>query len=130
MRCVLLSALFIGTLCAQKIDTEFDNSLDFKQFKTFTIREGKINAKNPMLNNELVEKNLRNGIAEQLRAKGLSEVESKGDLTVTFRLGNKETNRSIPGGTRYYSGAQRKSRRPQCGEPKAGLCGCERYSSD
>ena len=97
MRCVLLSALFIGTLCAQKVDTEFDNALDFKQFKTFTIREGKINAKNPMLNNELVEKNLRNGIAEQLRAKGLSEVESKGDLTVTFRLGDgtkKQTVRS------------------------------------
>ena len=86
MRFLLLTALSAASCWAQKIDTEFDKALDFSQFKTFAIREGKINAKDPMLSSELVEKNLRSAIVEQLKAKGLTEVESKADLNVTFRL--------------------------------------------
>lgn len=86
MRFLLLTAAWAAICWAQKIDTEFDKALDFLQFKTFAIREGKINAKDPMLSSELVEKNLRSAMVEQLKAKGLTEVESKADLNVTFRL--------------------------------------------
>ena len=88
MRFLLLTAAWVATSLAwaQKIDTEFDKALDFSQFKTFAIREGKINAKDPMLSSELVEKNLRSAIVAQLKAKGLGEVDSKADLNVTFRL--------------------------------------------
>ena len=82
---ILVASAFLACSFAQKIETEFDHALDFAQFKTFTIREGKINAKNPMLNNELVEKNLRASIVEQLKLKGLSQVESKGEFNVTFQ---------------------------------------------
>lgn len=97
MRILVASAFLACTCFAQKIETEFDHALDFAQFKTFTIREGKINAKNPMLNNELVEKNLRASIVEQLKLKGLSQVESKGELNVTFRLGDGTEKQTVLG---------------------------------
>ena len=86
MRFLLLTAACVAACWAQKIDTEFDKALDFTQFKTFAIREGKINAKDPLLSSELVEKNLHTAIVEQMKAKGLTEVDSKADLNVTFRL--------------------------------------------
>ena len=101
MRLLLLVILCAAAGLAQKIDTEFDKALDFSQFKTFTIRDGKINAKDPMLSSELVEKNLRTSIVEQLKAKGLTEVESKADLNVTFRLtGGKEKQQILTPGQR------------------------------
>ena len=99
MRLLLIPTLCAASCWAQKIDTEFDQALDFSQFKTFTLREGKLNAKDPMLNSELVEKNLRAAIAGQLRAKGLTEVETKADLNVTFRLsdGTSKQTTTLPG---------------------------------
>ena len=97
MLILVASALFACAALAQKIDTEFDHALDFAQFRTFTIREGKINAKNPMLNNELVEKNLRASIVEQLKQKGLTQVESGGELNVTFRLGEGTEKQTVLG---------------------------------
>jgi hypothetical protein len=44
-------------LFAQKVTIEFDQSADFSIYKTFAIREGHLNSKNPALNSELVKKN-------------------------------------------------------------------------
>ncbi len=111
MRILVAWALLAYACFAQKIDTEFDHALDFAQFKTFTIREGKINAKNPMLNSELVEKNLRASIVEQLKLKGLTQVESKGELNVTFRLGDGIEKANSAGAQRpsYNRGTKRTS---------------------
>ena len=47
MRILVASAILACATLAQKIDTEFDHELDFAQFKTFTIREGKIKCQEP-----------------------------------------------------------------------------------
>ena len=86
LRLTLATIFCVNALLAQKIDTEFDHALDFSKFKTFSIASGRVNAKSPMLNSELAEKNLKTAIVAQLKAKGLTEAEGKGDLTVTFRL--------------------------------------------
>ena len=81
------AALLHGPAWAQKVTTEFDESIDFSNFKTFLVREGRINSRDPALNSTLVEKRIRNLIADQLRAKGLSEVAEKPDLVARFALG-------------------------------------------
>ena len=47
---ILLAALGAA---AQKIEIESDPSVDFSRFKTFAIRDGRLNSKNPSLNSEL-----------------------------------------------------------------------------
>jgi len=75
-------------LAAQKIETEFDQSADFSKFKSFTIREGQINAKAAALNNELVRKRIENDIRSSLKAKGMFEATTgQGDFNVRFTLG-------------------------------------------
>jgi hypothetical protein len=72
---------------AQKIDTEFDESTDFSRFKTFTLRDGQINAKAAALNNELVRKKIENEIRKSLVSKGLTEVSAMPNLNVRYTLG-------------------------------------------
>lgn len=73
---------------AQKIQTEFDQTANFSQFKTFAIRSGRLTSANPSLNNELIKKQLEADIQKQLEAKGLTPVSSgKPDLDVRYTLG-------------------------------------------
>src|SRR5258707_10247210 len=75
-------------LWAQKIETEFDQAVDFSKFKSFTLRDGQINAKGAALNNELVHKKIENDIRAVLTSKGLFEATTgQGDLNVRFTLG-------------------------------------------
>jgi len=57
---------------AQKVTVEFDQAADFSRYKTFTIRDGLLNSKNPALNSELVRKRIDAGIERGLTAKGLT----------------------------------------------------------
>ena len=67
---------------------EFDQAVNFSKFKSFTLRNGPINAKAPALNNELVQKRIENDIRSSLKAKGLFEATTDaGDLLVRFTLG-------------------------------------------
>jgi uncharacterized protein DUF4136 len=72
---------------AQKVTVEFDQSADFSQFKTFTIRQGRLNSKNPALNSDLVRQKIDAEIRNRLTAKGLTEVEARPDLNVRYTLG-------------------------------------------
>ena len=54
----ILSLLTVGVASAQKITVEFDQSADFSKYKTFAIRDGQLNSKNPALNSELVKKRI------------------------------------------------------------------------
>ena len=89
MKHALLLLLWAPTfLAAQKIETEFDQAADFSKFKSFTLRDGTINAKAAALNNELVHKRIENDIRAALTAKGLFEATTgQGDLNVRFTLG-------------------------------------------
>jgi Domain of unknown function (DUF4136) len=85
---LLLLASLPAAMLAQKVNIEFDSSVDFSQFRTFHINEGQLNAKNPNLNNDLVRKKIQEEIRRRLLEKGLTEAPAgPRDLNVGFRLG-------------------------------------------
>ena len=58
MKILLLCLLAAVAASAQKITIEFDAAADFTKFKTFAIRDGQLNSKNPALNSELTKKRI------------------------------------------------------------------------
>jgi hypothetical protein len=73
---------------AQKITMEFDQTIDFSRYKTFAIREGQLNSRNPALNSPLVKKQIETDIQNDLAAKGLTLVTSgPSDLNVRYTFG-------------------------------------------
>ena len=87
MRWVLI-LLLAAVGHAQKITVEFDEAVDFAKFKTFVIREGTLNSKNPALNSELTRKKIDTLIERYLNARGMLRVNGKPDLNVRYRLGS------------------------------------------
>ena len=67
---LIFSLLVAHSAMAQKITMEFDQSVDFSKFKTFAIRDGELNSKNPALNSTLVKKQIDNEIKRSLEARG------------------------------------------------------------
>jgi uncharacterized protein DUF4136 len=84
---LFFAMLGVHDAVAQKITVQFDQDADFSHFKTFTIRPGQLNSKNPALNSDLVRKRIDADIEKALTAKGLTEVASHADLNVLYRLG-------------------------------------------
>lgn len=88
-----LALLFLGLLFAQgaraqKITMEFDQAIDFGKYKTFAIRDGQLNSRNPALNSPLVKKQIEADIQNDLTAKGLTLVTSgPSDLNVRYTFG-------------------------------------------
>jgi hypothetical protein len=88
-----LAVLILGLLCAQgaraqKITMEFDQTIDFSKYKTFAIRDGQLNSRNPALNSPLVKKQIEADIQNDLAAKGLTLVTSgPSDLNVRYTFG-------------------------------------------
>jgi hypothetical protein len=73
---------------AQKITVEFDQSVDFAKYKTFAIRDGRLNSTNPALDSPLVKKQIEADIESDLTKKGLSMVTSgSADLNVRYTFG-------------------------------------------
>ena len=68
----------VATLRAQDVAVDFDRSLDFSKFKTYSWTSG-VAAKNP-----LIDQQIRTGIDEQLASKGLRRVDAGGDLSVLY----------------------------------------------
>lgn len=66
---------------------EFDRGADFSKYKTFTIRDGSLNSKNPALNSDLVKRQIEADIERWLSAKGMLNVPARGDLNVRYTLG-------------------------------------------
>ena len=88
MRLLLLVLLGAGCALAQKITVEFDQAADFSKYKTFAIRDGQLNSRNPALNSGLTKKNIEAEIEKALTAKGLMEVTGRSDLNVQYHLGS------------------------------------------
>ena len=88
-----ISLLVLGLLMAhgaraQKITMEFDQTIDFSRYKTFAIRDGQLNSRNPALGGELVKKQIESDIQNDLTAKGLTMVTSgPADLNVRYTFG-------------------------------------------
>ena len=85
---LLLSLLAVFGAFAQKITTEFDSAVDFAKFKTFAIRGGQLNSRNPALNSQLVKKRIDADIERELTAKGLMLVSGPADLNVAYQFGS------------------------------------------
>jgi hypothetical protein len=73
---------------AQKITVEFDQAADFAKYKTFAIRDGQLNSRNPALNSELVKKRIEADIVRDLTARGLEMTAGRSDLNVRYRFGS------------------------------------------
>jgi Domain of unknown function (DUF4136) len=105
MRLLILGLLTIGTAFAQKIEIEFDQSVDFSKFRTFAIRDGKLNSKNPSLNNELIRKRIDADIQKFLEARGLEFTPAgRSDLNIRYTLGavGKMQTEAYPAGWRGW----------------------------
>jgi hypothetical protein len=104
MRPVLLLLAFVLAASAQKVNIEFDQAANFSAYRTFAIRDGKLNSRNPALNSELVQKRIDTDIERGLTARGLTLVSGKSDLNVRYRLGSarKAELESYPAGWRGF----------------------------
>ena len=88
MKLLSLGLLVTFAAFAQKIEIESDQAVDFSKFKTFAIRDGRLNSKNPSLNSELIKKRIDADIVKFLEAKGLEFVVSGPSLlNVRYTLG-------------------------------------------
>ena len=83
-----LSVMIVPTAFAQKIRTEFDEGVDFTRFKTFAIRDGRINSRSPALNSELTKKRVEAEIERALTARGLTKATGRSDLNVSVTFGS------------------------------------------
>jgi hypothetical protein len=88
MRVLLITLLGTVGAWAQKVTVEFDQAIDFSKYKTFAIRDGQLNSRNPALNSELVKKRLSADIERNLEARGLMKVTGPSDLNVRYRFGS------------------------------------------
>jgi hypothetical protein len=85
---ILMSAVLAHTAFAQKITAEFDESVDFAKFKTFTVRDGRLNARNPALNNDLTKKHIIAQLESGLADRGLKKSDTPAsDLNVFYTFG-------------------------------------------
>ncbi len=83
----LLAALAGYPLFAQKVNVEFDHGADFGRYKTFAIRRGELNSRNPALNSDLVKKQIEDDIRHDLNGRGLTETPDRADLNVVYTFG-------------------------------------------
>ena len=105
MRKILVLVVLSGALAsAQKITVEFDQAADFSKYKTFAIRDGQLNSRNPALNSELVKKRIEADLARDLTARGLEISTGRADLNVRYRFGSvrKAEIERYPAGWRGY----------------------------
>jgi hypothetical protein len=72
--------LFASPVLAQKVKVDYDKAADFSKFKTYSWTRG-IPAKNPLVNLMLVE-----GIEQGMSSKGLTKVETDGDLQLSLSV--------------------------------------------
>ena len=83
-----LFLVFAAGAYGQKVNIEFDRAIDFSKYRTFAIRAGNLNSKNPALNSELVKKQIDVDIERGLAARGLELVTGPSDLNVRYTLGS------------------------------------------
>jgi hypothetical protein len=103
-RFLILTLLGAAVAWAQKITVEFDQAADFAKYKTFAIRDGQLNSKNPALNSELVKKRIEADIERTLAARGLEWTSGPSDLNVRYHFGSarKAELESYPAGWRGW----------------------------
>jgi hypothetical protein len=93
-RLLIFLLLFSGMAVAysQDIEAEFDKNRDFTIYKTFSLTEGEIITPKDQrkISDEQLHKWVRDAISEELTDKGLTQVDSLGDLRVSYIIGSLE----------------------------------------
>lgn len=76
----------------QQIEVEYDKDRDFSKYKTFTITEGEIITPKDRrkIDDAKLHQWVREAVAGELQDKGLTQLDSLGDLTVTYLIGSLE----------------------------------------
>lgn len=100
----MMAVAFCMSGFAQKVTMEFDQNADFSAYKTFAIRNGQLNSRNPALNSELAKKQIEGDIARNLTARGLAQAEGRADLNVVYHFGSARKNEieAYPAGWRGW----------------------------
>lgn len=73
-----VTLMSVATVRAQDVAVDFDRSVDFSKFKTYSWGSG-VAAKNPLIDRQII-----TSTEEQLTAKGLRRVEEGGDLSIIY----------------------------------------------
>ena len=85
--CAVLFLVALGTALAQHVTTDFDHQANFTQYKTYSWQEIK-----PA--NSLWDARIKNAVDAQLAAKGWTQVDSGGDVSVVA-IKTTQTQRSL-----------------------------------
>src|ERR1700704_1919450 len=73
--CIVFFLVMLGGAFAQHVQTDFDHQANFSQYKTYSWQE--IKAANPLWNARI-----KKAVEAQLAAKGWTQVDSGGDVSV------------------------------------------------
>lgn len=89
---LLTMLLAVVTTFGQDINVEYDKNRDLSHFKSFTLGSGEIiTPKGRRTGNEAkLHEWVRNAIANELKGKGLQQVDSAGDLLATYVIGTQQ----------------------------------------
>jgi len=80
----LLIVTVSATALAQKVSVDFDRSVDFSKYETYTLQEGTV------VNEPLVHQRIVAAIEYQLAMQGIHRVESDPDMLVTYHTSVRE----------------------------------------
>lgn len=92
MRNLLILFMFLATfqLSAQDIQVEYNKERDLTKYKTFSLGEGEIITPKDRrtAGDEKMHKWIRDAVSSELKDKGLEQLDSLGDLVVTYVIGS------------------------------------------
>lgn len=91
---------------ADKVFVDYDRTVDFDKFETFTYMSQKPGM---LAQNDLMDKRIVEGIVDHLTAAGMKQVDSGGDIVVTYQVTTKTTPRvnsttALPAGGMWGGG--------------------------
>src|SRR5574337_1712270 len=81
---VFLAMLPLTTALGQKVETKYDHSVDFHQYKTYAWKERRLLTRQGKQTEELIDHALVGAVNSQLRAKGLVEEQNGPDLYLNY----------------------------------------------
>jgi 3-oxoacyl-(acyl-carrier-protein) synthase len=89
---ILLLSFAVSVSYAQDIEVEYDKNKDFTIYKSFTLGEGEIITPKDQrkVNDDQIHKWVRDAISSELKDKGLVELDTLADLSVTYIIGSLE----------------------------------------
>ncbi len=78
----LIGALFLMTGCAV---TDVDKTVDFKSYNTYQWGPSEVKVTNPIYNSDLIGKNIRNTVNQELAKRGMREDSVNGDFIISYQ---------------------------------------------